>query len=124
MVNPINPNNNQYNVIPSDTFPGQKLERDNPEMPRMVVEKKDDVTSAREEVPREEVEKAVEKLNRLMGLIDKRMEFRIHEKTNRIMVRIIDQENGEVLREIPPKKILDMLSSFIEFVGLMVDYKV
>lgn len=123
MVNPIQ-STSQMPVIPIDTFAGQKLDRGQEEMPRLVVEKKSDASSAREEVPREEVEKSIEKLNRLMGLIEKRMKFEIHDKSNRVMVKIIDEKSGEVLSEVPPKKILDMLSSFAEYVGLLVDKKV
>ena len=124
MVNPVMPPN-QAPLMPSDTFPGQKIEkRGIEEFPRKVVEKKDNVAAAREEVPREEVERVAEKLNRLMGLFEKSMKFEVHEKTNRIMVKIIDDESGEVLTEIPPEKILDILSSLQEFVGLLVDKKV
>jgi flagellar protein FlaG len=123
MVNPIQPTG-QMPVMPVDAFAGQKLERGQEEMPRLVVEKKNDISSAREEVPREEVEKAAEKINRLMGLFEKRLKFEAHEKTNRIMVKIIDEESGEVISEIPPEKILDMLSSFYEYVGLLIDKKV
>lgn len=123
MVNAIQPASQQP-IMPADTFAGQKLERGREEMPQKVVEKKGNVSSAREEIPREEVEKATEKLNRLMGLIEKKMKFEVHDKTQRIMVKIIDEESGEVLSEIPPKKILDMLSSFMEFAGLLVDERV
>ena len=123
MVNPITPSN-QLPVMPIDTFAGQKLDRGQEEIPRMVVEKKKNVSSAREEVPREEVEKSAEKLNRLMGLIEKKMKFEVHEKSNRVMVKIIDEESGEVISEIPPKKILDIISSLQEFVGLLVDKRV
>ncbi|RNC29575.1 MAG: hypothetical protein AWM53_00573 [Candidatus Dichloromethanomonas elyunquensis] len=123
MVSPIQPTG-QVPVIPIDAFHGQKLERGQEDMLRMVVDKKTDVSSAREEVPREEVEKAAEKLNRLMGLFEKRMKFEVHEKTNRVMVKIVDEKSGEVISEIPSKKILDMLSSFDQFVGLLVDKKV
>ncbi|HHV63593.1 MAG TPA: flagellar protein FlaG [Peptococcaceae bacterium] len=123
MVNPIQPTG-QMPVMPVDAFAGQKLERGQEEMPRLVVEKKNDVSSAREEVPREEVEKAAEKINKLMGLFEKRLKFEVHEKTNRIMVKIIDEESGEVISEIPPEKILDMLSTFYEFVGLLIEKKV
>jgi flagellar protein FlaG len=123
MVNPIQPTG-QMPVMPVDAFAGQKLERGQEEMPRLVVEKKNDVSSAREEVPREEVEKAAEKINKLMGLFEKRLKFEVHEKTNRIMVKTIDEESGEVISEIPPEKILDMLSSFYEYVGLLIDKKV
>ena len=122
MLNPIQPNT-QSTMIPLDAFPGQKLERSQ-ETPRPVVDRKQETPSAREEIPRELVEKAAEKLNRLMGIIDKRLEFSVHERSHRVIVKIIDQGNGEVLNEIPPKRVLDMLSSFIDMIGLMVDKRV
>ena len=122
MLNPIQPNT-QSTMIPLDAFPGQKLERSQ-ETPRPVVDRKQETPSAREEIPRELVEKAAEKLNRLMGIIDKRLEFSVHERSHRVIVKIIDQGTGEVLNEIPPKRVLDMLSSFIDLIGLMVDKRV
>ena len=126
MVNPINPlpSNQQLPVMPVNTFSGQRLQRDTKEPPQMTIDKKKDVPSAREEVPREEVEKAAEKLNSLIGLLDKKMKFEVHEKTNRIMVKIIDQDTGDILTEVPPKKLLDMVSSILEQVGLIIDNKV
>lgn len=122
MLNPIQPNT-QSTMIPLDAFPGQKLERSQ-ETPRPVVDRKQETPSAREEIPRELVEKAAEKLNRLMGIIDKRLEFSVHERSHRVIVKIIDQGTGEVLDEIPPKRVLDILSSFTDLVGLMVDKRV
>ena len=124
MVNPVGINDPKINVMAFDTQAAQRKDIGKEEEPPRVVEKKGDVSSAREEIPREEVEKATEKLNRLMGLIDKRMQFEVHDKSHRVMVKIIDKEKGEVLREIPPKKVLDMLSSLTEFIGLLVDRKV
>jgi flagellar protein FlaG len=124
VVNPINMSDPKINVMAFDTLNGQKTDRSNENIPPKVVDKKENVGSAREEIPREEVEKAAEKLNRLMGLFEKRMEFKIHEKSHKVMVKIIDMENGEVVQEIPPQKVLDMLSSFSDFVGILVDHKV
>ncbi|UWG98310.1 flagellar protein FlaG [Dehalobacter sp. DCM] len=124
MVTPIQPIANQFPVLPADTFSGQKLQRGNDELPQLVVDKKENASAAKEDVPREEVEQAAEKMNRLLGLINKRMKFEIHDKTNRVMVKIIDEDSGEVLSEVPPKKLLDMLSSLDDFVGLLVDEKV
>ncbi|OCZ52338.1 flagellar biosynthesis protein FlaG [Dehalobacter sp. TeCB1] len=124
VVSPIQPVANQLPVIPADTFSGQKLQRGNDELPQFVVDKKDNASSAKEDAPREEVEQAAEKMNRLLGLVNKRMKFEIHEQSNRVMVKIIDEDSGEVLNEIPSKKLLDMLSSLDNFVGLLVDKKV
>jgi len=122
MINPIQPST-QSTTISLDAFSGQKLERSQ-ETPRPVVDRKQEIPSAREEIPRELVEKAAEKLNRLMGIIDKRLEFSVHEKSNRVIVKIIDQETGEELDEIPSKRALDILNSFTDMVGLMVDKRV
>ena len=122
MSNPIQPNT-QSTLIPMDAFPGQKLERSQ-ETPRKVVDRKQEIPSAREEIPREEVEKAAEKLNRLMGIIDKRLEFSVYEKSDRVMVKIEDQVSREVLDEIPPKRVLDILNSFSQMAGLMFDKRI
>ncbi|EGW36788.1 flagellar protein FlaG [Desulfosporosinus sp. OT] len=122
MINPIQPNT-QSTTIPMDTFSGQKMERSQ-ETPRPVVDRKQEIPSAREEIPREEVEKAAEKLNRLMGIIDKRLEFRVDEKSQRVVVKIIDQQNGELLDEIPSQRALDILNSFRDMIGLLFDKQV
>lgn len=122
MINPIQPNT-QTTTIPVDAFPGQKLEQSQ-DTPLKVVDRKQEVPSAREEIPREEVEKTVEKLNRLMGIIDKRYEYKIHESSNRLTVKIIDQNNGEILAEIPSKRALEILESFSEMAGLFFDKRV
>jgi len=122
MINPIQPNT-QSTTIPADTFPGQKLEQSQ-DAPLKVVDRKQEVPSAREEIPREEVEKAVEKLNRLMGIIDKRYEYSVSEQSHRLAVRIVDQQSGEVLAEIPSKRALEILESFTQMAGLFFDKRV
>ncbi|HBW36443.1 flagellar protein FlaG [Desulfosporosinus sp. BICA1-9] len=119
MINPIQPNTHST-MIPMDAFPGQKLDR-SLETPRKVIDRKGEIPSAREEIPREEVEKATEKLNRLMGIINKRYVFSIHENSQRLTVKIVDQQNGEVIDEIPSKRALELLDSFREMAGLLFD---
>ena len=119
MINPIQPNT-QTTMIPMDAFAGQKLDR-SLETPRKVIDRKGEIPSAREEIPREQVEKAAEKLNRLMGIIDKRLEFMVHEESEGLMVRIIDQPRGEILDDITPKRALDILGSFTQAAGILFD---
>lgn len=123
MVGQVTPTNQPTALPAVDSYPGQKLENSR-EIPRPVVDRKNETPSAREEVPREEVEKALDKLNRLVGLIEKRLKFSIHEKSHRVMVKVIDVKTGEILNEIPPKKVLDMLSTISDIVGLLVDKKI
>lgn len=64
---------------------------------------------------------ALEKLSKTAPVFDFRFHFKIHEETNRIMVQVIDQETGEILNEIPPEKILDLVARIYELVGLLLD---
>ena len=50
-------------------------------------------------------------------------EFGIHEKTNRITVKLVDKTTKEVIKELPPEKTLDMIAKVWEYAGLLVDEK-
>lgn len=49
--------------------------------------------------------------------------FGIHEKTNRIVIKLVDRETQEVIKEIPPEKTLDLLAKRMELAGVMVDQR-
>ena len=64
---------------------------------------------------------AIEKANKAILGSFRRFEFSIHEETKEIMVKVIDSETNEVIREIPPEKILDMVARLWEMAGIIVD---
>lgn len=66
---------------------------------------------------------AIEKANQKLSGADREFEFSVHEKTKQILVKIIDKETKEVVREIPSEKILDMVAKLCELNGLFVDEK-
>lgn len=123
-IEPIQPNN-QKTMMPVDAYPGQKLERSK-EMPRPVVERKNELPDAREEIPREEVEKAVDKLNRFMNLIDKGMRFEVNDEkeSEEILIRIVDKDSEKVLKESSPRWVLELLHNLTDAAGLFVDQRV
>jgi len=49
--------------------------------------------------------------------------FGIHEKTNRITIKLVDKETQKVIKEIPPERTLDLLAKRMELAGVMVDAK-
>ncbi|MNC80112.1 flagellar protein FlaG [compost metagenome] len=48
----------------------------------------------------------------------------VHQQTNTIVVKVMNKDTGELIREIPPEKILDMVARFMEMNGMVVDEKV
>lgn len=68
--------------------------------------------------------KAVDDTNRALEGYDRRFQISIHEGTRAVMVKVIDENTDEVIREIPPEKILDMVAALWEMAGIIVDRKV
>lgn len=66
----------------------------------------------------------IEKANKAFIAFDRRFEFSIHEKTRQIMVKVIDVNNDEIIRELPPEKVLDMVAAMWEIAGILVDEKI
>ncbi len=50
-------------------------------------------------------------------------QFSIHKKTKQILIKLVDSKTKEVIKEIPPEKILDAVASLCETAGLFVDKK-
>ena len=65
--------------------------------------------------------KIIEKANKAIDGATSSFEFSIHEQTKQIMVKVIDKETKEVIREFPPEKILDMVAKMWEVAGIIVD---
>nr|WP_229729972.1 flagellar protein FlaG [Paenibacillus silvae] len=71
-------------------------------------------------------EKAIEELNKAIQAIQgpqRFLEFSVHKDTHAIMIKVLNKETGELIREVPPEKILDVAAKMMEFVGLLVDQK-
>jgi flagellar protein FlaG len=68
-----------------------------------------------------EIERAVSFANRNIAPKWLKMQFRIHEDTNALMVSIVNIDTGEVIREIPPERNLDALAKMWELVGILFD---
>lgn len=67
---------------------------------------------------------AVEDINDVLEGYNRRFEISIHEGTNAVMVKVIDEVTEEVIREIPPEKILDMVAVLWEMAGIIIDKKI
>lgn len=75
------------------------------------------------EITQEELKETVEKANQFLLGLKTQFDFKIHEGTGRTVVRLIDKQTHEVVKEIPPEKMLDILESVWDSAGILVDRK-
>ena len=69
------------------------------------------------------LKKMVEEMNKKINNSNEIAMFGIHEDTNRIMIKIMDKDTKEVIKEFPPEKTLDMIAKIWEMAGILVDEK-
>lgn len=97
-----------------------------------VVEKN---VSGQEEIPsgeiqhertytKNEINKEIGYLNKWLGSKNTHLQFVLHEKLNEYYVKVIDDKTNEVIKEIPSKKIMDIVAHFYEKLGFIIDKKI
>ena len=88
-------------------------------------ETKNKVANEQQEPEKEKVkvENTVESLNKFMDLMSADIRFKMHEKSNRLMVQLVSERDQSVLREYPSAEFLDMIANIREFVGILTDKK-
>ncbi|MCM3574103.1 MULTISPECIES: flagellar protein FlaG [Mesobacillus] len=75
-------------------------------------------------IPKEKMEGVVEGLNKYLMQSNTALKFQYHEKLQEYYVTLVDEKTKEIVREIPPKKMLDFYAAMTEFLGLIVDKKI
>jgi flagellar protein FlaG len=50
-------------------------------------------------------------------------QFSRHEGTGKTMIKVVNKDTGDVIREIPPEKALDMAAKMDEMLGILFDQK-
>lgn len=83
-----------------------------------------DEMSEAKEITKEEVEEGMEKLNEAIQAFHEELKFELHDESERMMTKIVNTKKHEVIKEIPPKELLDMLGRIKDMVGLVLDEKI
>lgn len=74
-------------------------------------------------ISEEQLVKAIEQAVKKIEGRSTSLSFSIHDETKRILVKVLDKETGEVIREVPPEKNLDFLASLWQMAGILIDEK-
>lgn len=69
-------------------------------------------------------DEAVERMNMAMQALNIRLKFEKHEASGEYIVRVVNEDSQEVIREIPAEKTLDLLVHLRHLVGVLVDERV
>ncbi len=68
---------------------------------------------------REEVESLVNSLDELTGMLQTSLKFTVHDDSHNIVVKVIDKDTDEVIRQIPSDDLLDLQTKMQELTGIL-----
>jgi len=69
----------------------------------------------------QKVHKSVDLLNKIMVCYNTEVRFTLHKESGEYMIKVVNTSDDNIIREIPPKKVLDMVAYFKEILGIIVD---
>ncbi len=71
----------------------------------------------------EDVQHRVDAMNQFFAENDTNIQFKIHQKSNKLMVQVVDDAN-RVIKEFPSHEYLDMVAAIRDYVGILLDKKI
>ncbi|MCS1393874.1 flagellar protein FlaG [Lysinibacillus boronitolerans] len=77
-----------------------------------------------DEETKAKVQEVVDKMNKMLEVNQSAAKFKYHEGLERYYVTVVDSATDEVLKEIPPKKLLDAFYEMQKLFGMIVDEKI
>ena len=72
---------------------------------------------------KEDLQTVASDLSDFMQSLNTDIEFSIHEKSGRMMVKVVDTKTHDVLKEFPPEELLDTIGAIRDYVGALLDKK-
>jgi flagellar protein FlaG len=72
----------------------------------------------------EEIEQIVSELNNFIQIFNTKIAFEIDKETKKTVLKIIDAQSNEIIRQIPPEELLAISKRISELLGLIINARV
>ncbi len=69
----------------------------------------------------DEMKNMADTLNSAARSVNRRISFDYHDKTRRIIMKVTDYKTGEVIKEIPPKEMIQLVEHIQDMLGMFLD---
>ncbi|MFC7685709.1 flagellar protein FlaG [Ureibacillus sp. GCM10028918] len=88
------------------------------------IETKIHENSTEDILPADKAKQMTESLNTLLETTNTKLRYEFHDELEKYYVTIVDTKTDKVIQEIPNKKLMDMYSAMLDFLGLFIDKKI
>jgi len=81
-------------------------------------------TAEGQEISKEKLQSVVDTVNEFLQINHNASKFVLHDGLDRYFVQVVNTQTEEVVKEIPPKKLLDAFYEMQKLLGMIVDEKI
>lgn len=81
-------------------------------------------TAEEQEISKDKLQNAVDTVNEFLQVNHNASKFVLHDGLDRYFVQVVNTQTDEVVKEIPPKKLLDAFYEMQKLLGMIVDEKI
>ncbi|OPX92018.1 MAG: flagellar protein FlaG [Pelotomaculum sp. PtaB.Bin104] len=75
-------------------------------------------------VQKSTLQDSVNKINKVLDLLNTNIQFSLYEDTKTLMVQVVDIKDKRVIKEYPPREFLDTMAKIREYIGILLDVQV
>ena len=122
-VNSIGQNANNINAYSSNSNISEYAQTNTevavPQVQKVETKSSVENETENQEYSKKDLDNALKKINNFMKDDKTHAEYTYHKEMKTMMIKIVDEATKEVILEIPPKKILDMVASMCKQFGLL-----
>lgn len=69
---------------------------------------------------KDDVDRAAQQINEALQMVSQKLEFSVDKDTDEFVVKVMDKETGEVIRQIPSEELLKIAKALDKLQGLLV----
>ena len=73
---------------------------------------------------REQMEEMAQQLQDFMGEMNRSLQFKVDEDSGRDVIKVLDKNSGEVIKQYPSEEVLSLVSKLSESAGILIDQTV
>ena len=73
---------------------------------------------------REQLEQMAQQLQDFMGEMNRSLQFKVDEESGRDVIKVLDKDSGEVIKQYPSEEVLSLVSKLSESAGILIDQTV
>ncbi len=73
---------------------------------------------------KQDIKESLDILRETFRLFNRRLDFSVNEKIDRVVVKVIDGTTDKVIKEIPPEEIQKLIARIKETIGILFDQEI